>query len=155
MTFQDAVKTVLTEKYAAFKGRAPRSEYWWFFLAYVIGFIVVGWIPVIGWLYWLATIVPFAAVGFRRMQDIGKPGWYFLIPAGWNFVMNLLGFNAEVELDPTTGMPLEMPSAGGAMLSGLVGLIGLVIAVLFIWWLTRPSDPQANEYGPPPPEAAG
>jgi uncharacterized membrane protein YhaH (DUF805 family) len=29
MGFAEAVKTCLTTKYAAFKGRAPRSEYWW------------------------------------------------------------------------------------------------------------------------------
>ena len=34
-TFVEAIKSVFT-KYAVFEGRARRSEYWWFVLAYAI-----------------------------------------------------------------------------------------------------------------------
>jgi len=37
----EAVKTVLTKKYATFSGRAARSEYWWFVLfSYVLNLII-------------------------------------------------------------------------------------------------------------------
>ncbi|MGO7697057.1 DUF805 domain-containing protein, partial [Rhizobium leguminosarum] len=36
MGFTEAVRTVLTQKYATFSGRASRSEYWWFVLFYTL-----------------------------------------------------------------------------------------------------------------------
>ena len=36
MSFQDAVRTCLTQKYVDFTGRARRSEYWFFYLFTVI-----------------------------------------------------------------------------------------------------------------------
>ena len=48
------------------------------------------------------------------------------------------------------GMPTAMPSFGSMALTGLYGIVMFVLAVIFIWWLTRPSDPETNAYGPPP-----
>ena len=40
MSFTDAVTNVLINNYVGFKGRASRSEYWWFFLFIsIVGFI--------------------------------------------------------------------------------------------------------------------
>lgn len=64
------------KRYAKFDGRARRSEYWWFYLLSN----VVCCIPVIGMIVVWACIVPMIAVGWRRMHDIGKPGWFVLIP---------------------------------------------------------------------------
>ncbi len=41
MDFATAVKTVVMQKYANFSGRAIRSEYWWFILAYIIAYLVL------------------------------------------------------------------------------------------------------------------
>lgn len=78
------------KKYAVFSGRAPRSEYWYF--------ILLGWIYVLVERIFLANsnsiglalflllgyyavfIIPTIAVGVRRMHDIGKSGWFILIP---------------------------------------------------------------------------
>ena len=149
MGFKEAVRTVLKEKYATFQGRAPRAEFWWFMLAYVIGALVVSLFPLLPLIYALGMFLPLLAVGFRRMQDTGRPGWYFLIPSIYNLLVRIFGFG-RYELDPQTGMPLEAPSMGGAILSAILGIAGLVIAIIFIWWLTRPSEPDANEYGAPP-----
>lgn len=61
MDFMTAVKTCFS-KYADFNGRATRSEYWYFFLFQFICGIVLGWIPVVGWLVSLALLVPQLAV---------------------------------------------------------------------------------------------
>ncbi len=150
MTFQESVKTCLTEKYAKFEGRASRSEYWWFFLAYIIIMLIAG---VIGWIVQLvallALIVPMIAVGWRRLQDTGKPGWYILIPVGLSLLFSF--FIPSMPSVGPDGLPMgEMPSTGGMMVGGVLGIIQLVVGLLFLWWLTRPSDPEANEYGPPP-----
>lgn len=88
MNFIDAVKSVLT-KYADFNGRARRSEYWWFFLFHVIINIITtfidesvspGGVGMIGLVVSLALLVPSIAVAIRRMHDVGKSGWFILIP---------------------------------------------------------------------------
>ena len=87
MDFQTAVRTVLQQKYADFNGRAPRSEYWWWVLAYAIVYIAAaiigGILGKIGMflplLVALAVIVPTLAVGVRRLHDVDKSGWWLLI----------------------------------------------------------------------------
>ncbi len=86
MDIQQAVKSVLNN-YAKFDGRSGRGEFWWWVLAYVIGSIVVtavsrtlGMGGLLGWIYWLALIVPTVAVSIRRFHDIGKPAiWTILM----------------------------------------------------------------------------
>ncbi|QNM86393.1 DUF805 domain-containing protein [Polaribacter pectinis] len=84
---------VVKEHYADFKGRARRKEYWMFVLFQMIFAIVAmildsvlglsfspeipyGWIYV---LFGLATFIPGLAVAVRRLHDIGKSGWWYLI----------------------------------------------------------------------------
>jgi len=81
---------VIQNKYAQFDGRATRSEYWYFTLfstiAYIIGMVIdgllsglTGGMPIIGLLLLLGLIVPTIAVGVRRLHDIGKSGWWYLL----------------------------------------------------------------------------
>ena len=82
----------LTKKYACFSGRARRQEYWLFVLfnfiaAFVVGFIGgiiasvtgVAAFAFLGTIYNLAVLIPGLAVLVRRLHDIGKSGWWFLI----------------------------------------------------------------------------
>ncbi len=86
MDFQTAVRTVLN-KYADFNGRAPRSEYWWWVLAYAIAYFIVaivgGILGKLGMflplLFALAILVPTLAVAVRRLHDVDKSGWWVLI----------------------------------------------------------------------------
>ena len=72
-------------QYADFKGRARRKEYWMFVLFNALVSIVVEGIGyVIGLdflvsLYALAVFIPMLAVSVRRLHDIGKSGWWYLI----------------------------------------------------------------------------
>ncbi len=99
MDFQkiiDYAKGCVVGKYADFKGRARRAEYWSFTLctSIITGVFsllnqITGWsiFATIGGLISLALLVPGLAVAWRRLHDIGKSGgWYFigLIPVvGW------------------------------------------------------------------------
>ncbi|MBC7154377.1 MAG: DUF805 domain-containing protein [Rhodobacteraceae bacterium] len=154
MDFQTSVRTCLTRKYAAFQGRASRSEYWWFVLAYVIGMIVVAVLPIplLPLLYVLALILPLAAAGFRRLQDTGRPGWYIFVPIALSVVTQFAMPRPGAMMPGGPGeIPTMTPGAmGGYGLAGLLALVQIVVTLLFIWWLTRPSDPAANAYGPPP-----
>ena len=82
----------ITKKYACFSGRARRKEYWMFVLFnFIAGFIVgliagflagltnVAELAYLGAIYNLAVLIPSFAVFFRRLHDIGKSGWWWLI----------------------------------------------------------------------------
>ncbi len=92
MSFQDAVRTSLTQKYADFNGRARRSEFWYFFLFTVIVSIVASVIDriigtndmfsnngLVGTIASLALLVPSLAVGARRLHDTDRSGWLQLL----------------------------------------------------------------------------
>lgn len=81
------------KNYAVFSGRARRKEYWMFFLFnFIFGlvaslidlgiglltFAVFG-LGLLSILYGLAVFVPGLAVSVRRLHDVGKSGWYYLI----------------------------------------------------------------------------
>ena len=74
------------KKYATFSGRARRKEYWMFILfnmlvAFGVNVVdaVLGMEGLLGGLYSLAVLIPGWAVFTRRMHDIGKSGWWWLI----------------------------------------------------------------------------
>ncbi|WP_298506061.1 DUF805 domain-containing protein [uncultured Maribacter sp.] len=77
------------KQYADFKGRARRKEYWMFFLFnIIISYGIMGLalglempsLSILSSIYSLAVLVPGIAVGVRRMHDVGKSGWFLLIP---------------------------------------------------------------------------
>lgn len=74
------------QNYANFSGRARRSEYWYFVLFNFIISLVLGFVGVainfefLGNIYSLAVLIPSLAVAVRRMHDVGKSGWFILIP---------------------------------------------------------------------------
>ena len=93
MSFVDAVMTCI-QKYFDFEGRASRSEYWFFYLSYVITNLVaiVGLLILFGISEALAVlgilgycvlllgfIVPMLAVTARRLHDVGYSGWWMFI----------------------------------------------------------------------------
>jgi uncharacterized membrane protein YhaH (DUF805 family) len=72
-------------KYATFSGRASRSEYWFFILFYFICVIAVAAFDttpngILANLTILAFLIPNYAAGARRMHDVGKNGWFQIIP---------------------------------------------------------------------------
>lgn len=76
--FVDAIKLGFL-KYAVFKGRASRSEYWWFTLFYFLSGVVAGIIPILLIFWLIGLLVPALAVAVRRLHDTGRSGWWYLI----------------------------------------------------------------------------
>jgi len=80
------------KQYVDFSGRARRKEFWMFALfnilftiAAIILEIVLGISPhdqpfgLISTLYGVAVFIPGLAVAVRRLHDVGKSGWWYLI----------------------------------------------------------------------------
>ena len=83
---------VVRDNYANFNGRASRQEYWMFILfnmlftfgaGFLDGLLGLGFVATI---YSLAVFVPSIAAAVRRMHDVGKSGWFLLIPI-YNFIL--------------------------------------------------------------------
>jgi len=102
MSFGDSVRTCIKQKYATFAGRAPRAEFWWFTLFYMLVQIATNILDTLFfgtgkvssgpgfWVYnsnggplsiiaALALLVPALAVTVRRLHDNGKSGWWVLL----------------------------------------------------------------------------
>ena len=111
-------------RYAAFGGRATRSEFWGFVAASVIVFVVIGFLagfgaalspgeapimalPLVA--YGVGMVVPGLAIMTRRFHDAGFSGWMGLM--------------------------------------GLVPLVGWVVVAVF---MALPSERGDNRYGPDP-----
>ena len=77
----DSVKGSLN-RYGDFSGRATRKEFWTFYLFYIVTNVVAGFAgsSLIENLVTLGLITPLIACGARRMHDVGKSGWFQLIP---------------------------------------------------------------------------
>jgi uncharacterized membrane protein YhaH (DUF805 family) len=93
MGMTDYVKRAF-RKYADFKGRARRSEYWYFKLFNFL-VLIAFYIPVIALiiadsklviipavlmgLYILGIVIPSLAAVARRLHDTGRSGWFYLL----------------------------------------------------------------------------
>ena len=80
------------QNYATFSGRARRIEFCYFILFNsTVSFLLekiamITGLMILPNLYFLAVLVPAIAVAVRRMHDVGKSGWFVLIPI-YNFIL--------------------------------------------------------------------
>lgn len=88
MDFMTAAKTCIMKKYVDFNGRAQRSEYWFFYLFYILVFMVVGLVGVLispevaGILYVVLALgffLPMLGVSVRRLHDVNRSGFWLFI----------------------------------------------------------------------------
>ncbi len=79
VSFGEAIKLYF-KNYLNFSGRASRSEYWF---AYLFTFLVSTVAGILGTtvstIISLAFLLPSLAIAFRRLHDIGKSGWWYLM----------------------------------------------------------------------------
>ena len=79
-------------KYATFRGRARRREYWRYILYYVIAFVTLVLIDMLtgtfnmesqlgflSGLFLLFMLIPSVAVAVRRLHDTERGGWWLLL----------------------------------------------------------------------------
>jgi len=113
------------KKYAVFRGRARRKEYWYFMLFSNIFSIVLAIIDgmigtvsldarvgLFSGLYILVVLIPSLAVSVRRLHDTDRNGWWLLI-----------------------------------------ALIPLIGAIVLLFFMVQDSTPRENRYGSNPKDA--
>ncbi len=86
--------SVCFSKFATFKGRASRAEFWWFFLfgSVVLQILNISQnlqilvepetkvvVQIVNMMLSLTISIPSIACGSRRLHDIGKSGWWQLL----------------------------------------------------------------------------
>ena len=153
-----------------FRGRARRSEFWWFFgIAFVVAIVLPGLVPGLGvwslsgffigafgliqlfftfaFLLPVIYLVSMPAVTVRRLHDTGRSALWLLlcfgILLGWGIIAGLtilVGYTG----DEWAALGLGLISGG---LWSLVGMIGMVVMTYF---LTLPGTTGPNNYGPDP-----
>ena len=77
-------------RFTDFSGVSSRSQYWYFILGTTIATVIaqVAFGDFAGNLVSIITLLPTIAVAVRRMHDVGKSGWFILIPI-YNLVLVL------------------------------------------------------------------
>lgn len=122
-----------------FRGRASRSEFWWFMLFILaiqaIMLLLQAMLPVklVAFIQVIVPLLLFPAnlgVTVRRFHDRNLSGWWLLAPILLYFFWLL----------------------GGAS-SQLSSLLSLAATLAYLAVLCMPSQPLPNKYGPPPAEA--
>lgn len=92
--------SVCFKKYATFRGRASRSEFWFFTLFYLIISFLAGVVEGVtgiagfGYLPTLVMVIPSIAVSCRRMHDTGRSGWFQLVPI-YNLILACTSSDSE------------------------------------------------------------
>jgi uncharacterized membrane protein YhaH (DUF805 family) len=128
----NAVKDAFS-RFIDFAGVSTRPQYWYFILTIAIASAVVG--IVFGEngqnALTLIILLPTIAVSIRRMHDVGKSGWFILIPI-YNIVLlaspttvavtvprkfSLVGAGLFVAVSPIIGAFLYSLLKGGSMFS--------------------------------------
>lgn len=91
------------------EGRASRREFWYFFLFYGVVLLGVGysegalksdWSDILGTVVYLSLLIPFVAVGVRRLYDTGRSGgWCWMLPSLVGFVVLVIFWSEPSQPD--------------------------------------------------------
>lgn len=161
MTFAEAVKTCFARFFVIFKGRSRRSEYWFttllYFLVLVATIVVSGvcvflfeeWeVPFVFslFLFVLAAelvAIPLFPTSWRRLHDVGKPGWLLIID-----------FPIAMLLSPFIKYAVMAEDTEASAIIGIVALVFCVLELIYriyiLVLLCLDGNPYTNKYGPDP-----
>ena len=158
------------KKYAQFSGRAPRAEFWWYFLFLVIvyfgigivggmlgagrtadpanplaGFAAMGVAGIFMGIFWLAVIIPTTAVQVRRLHDINRSGWW----VGGFWIVYIL-YMAMFFSNMGAAMAGTGGSSGMMMGTMVLGLVIMIYSIVLLVLQCLRGTQGPNDYGPDP-----
>lgn len=144
------------KNYFNFSGRASRSEFWWFTLAYFIlsfACIIVdgiifyllfdqNWYENIGFLiniFSIATLIGYISLTSRRLQDIGRSGWWQM-----GYVVGYVPMIVFIIIGAI------FDNVFFYAISGILFFAYLGFLILIIVWLILPPKEDENKWGKNP-----
>jgi len=141
-------------------GRIGRSTFWIGWLVLLGVNVVLGWIPLVGFLLSLVTIYCFVCVASKRLHDFGRSGFLQVIPI---VLCTILCIGAIVMVaGPAIMAGLADANDDAIMAAVFAGIGGMMLAFLaafligggFLLWIgISLGDKGENRYGPPPATA--
>lgn len=166
MKFGEAIKAGL-KNWANFKGRASRSEYWWFYLFMIIvGFgayfldvmlLVFFGVLVFSPLAMIVFFLPSLSLTVRRFHDGNHSGWWLaLYPVLSFLIIALLVFmDMSGDLQTFANYVNSPRLRGDITLSWKLPVIGFLyfalgaMGIWFLVWLVSPGTNGSNRFGEP------
>lgn len=159
-------------KYATFAGRAPRAEFWWYFLFIMILYVLMmvvfvgsfaslgasaaepssGMLGALGvgviflGLFWLALLLPTIAVQVRRMHDLDRTGWWI----GGFYLLYLAYMVTTVGVAASAGEGGEEANLGMVGLTMVMALLFIAYSITLLVFFCLPGTEGSNRYGPNP-----
>jgi uncharacterized membrane protein YhaH (DUF805 family) len=129
-------------KYATFRGRASRAEYWWWALFSALVQLVLVFLKPLNIVASITLFLPYLAVAIRRLHDTDRSGWYWLVPFPL-MALELISLLFD-------HMAVQAHDDQGVIFWTLMLIMGLLMNVIPIIWYCQKGTAGPNRYGPPP-----
>lgn len=137
------------KRFAKFSGRAPRAEFWWFYLATIVvdriltavDSSLIGFEGILAGSFSLIILLPSIAVTVRRLHDTGRSGWWVVA------MIALLALAVASYVGGGLDESFEGPWAWSTV---VLGVAALTMAVTLFVFTVSPGSPQTNRYGADP-----
>jgi len=70
------------KRYSDINGRSTRPQFWYFFLFYVVVSFASSIIfsDLVDLIVSIIIFIPYIAAAIRRMHDVGRSGWFVIVP---------------------------------------------------------------------------
>ena len=150
MTFLEAIKTCVSQKYSKTNGRASRVEFWYFYIFYV-GIIVVSF-------YLVPFLEKITTSEFSAKNDFGGYWLIFLLVFGLGLILPFNNVHVRRLNDINTSGIYWMGTFGGLLILsqiiyrtiGLADIIGIGIWIIYgiiLILCLKPGDKKDNRFG--------
>ena len=143
MRFGEAIKNFF-QRYMDFSGRSTGAEFWQPSLLVLLLGIALG--PILQTetilaLFLLGVVTPQLSSTWRRLHDTGRAGSIIIWPLGIATLLTAAMYPVSAGADRYLGF---------FIFAAVIFFISAIVLIGF--WLTRPSQPGPNRYGPNPLE---
>jgi uncharacterized membrane protein YhaH (DUF805 family) len=159
-------------KYANFKGRASRSEFWWSAIFIVVVKIIISLIDliildttesVIDTIWSITIFIPSLSISVRRLHDTNRSGWWLVLPTAIEIVsivavvaiLLLAGYNGSAQNGTDLAQEITKSATIGLIIAVssllIFYLAGFIIYIVFMTMAQKPEGARYDETAPAQP----